>query len=555
MAEAQRQQENAFNRATQAFSKGRLSEAEAQLRQIIGADPNFHPAYFQLGLIAEQVGKRDLAIDLLAHACRLDPDSGQYHWVVGELLRRAGRLDEAVTAGERAIKLSPDVADAFYNLGLIRSDRGETEAAEYCYRRAIGIDAKHTTAANNLGSLLENRGDIEGAYAAYRQAVEADSKNAEAQNNLGALLSADGDLEEARKRFKAAIRAKPHFVHAHYNLSSLKTYKEDDGHLKSLHDLQAVSNQLAPEERHRLYFALGKALEDIGNHDEAFDAYQAGNQMKRDSFQYDDKESKRSVSLIKSYFTKSCFQDTATEIEDDTPIFVLGMPRSGTTLVEQILASHAKVFGAGELDDLSNILEAGPEQGGVFLSKLENLEVFDWKALGSAYIQALRSYSSDAPHVTDKMPANFFLIGAIHQMLPNAKIVHVKRDPMDTCFSNYTRLFNATMLFAYDLKELGRYYCSYEQLMAHWAEVLPEGRIHHVQYEDLVAQTETHVRALLEYCRLEWDDACLRFYENKRNVKTASIAQVRRPIYKASVARWKRFEAHLEPLRKEIYGS
>ena len=231
------------------------------------------------------------------------------------------------------------------------------------------------------------------------------------------------------------------------------------------------------------------------------------------------------------------------------PIFVLGMPRSGTTLTEQIIASHQQVYGAGELHDILQLVnhpkEGAPE--GYPLS-LKGIIPADLKMLGEKYVAGLQARKPEARHITDKMPANFNCLGMIHLMLPNAKIVHVKRNPVDTCLSCFTRLFNKSQYQSYDLTEIGRYYRNYSILMDHWRAVLPPGSFYEVQYEDLVADNENQARALIKYCGLEWDDACLESHKTERSIRTASVTQVRQPIYNTSVERWRKYEKHLRPL-------
>ena len=302
--------------------------------------------------------------------------------------------------------------------------------------------------------------------------------------------------------------------------------------------------------RIRYWFALGKAREDVGHYDEAFAAYAEGNRLQHELLPCDEARADAMLERLTTVFDRDFFA-ARREVRgcDKAPIFIVGMPRSGTTLLEQILASHPAVHGAGELPDLNQVIMDAPARAERrFPDFVPDLQPDDFRRMGEAYAERVWRLAPGAQHITDKMPANFFYIGMIRLMLPNAKIIHAMRDPMDSCFSNFARLFNDTMEFAYDLGTLGRYYVRYIKLMQHWHSVLPAGSILDLRYEHMVADTEGQARRILDYLGLPWDDKCLAFHQNKRHVKTASVAQVRKPIYKTSVARWRRFESHLQRL-------
>jgi tetratricopeptide (TPR) repeat protein len=543
---------HSFQLAEQHKAAGRLAEAETILKQILAAAPNFHPAYHTLGLIAYEVGKLPLAVDLIAKAISIDANVALYHRNIGEMCRRLGRLKEAVAAGQRAIVLTPHDLDAQYNLGLALTDCCEWDASIQAYRRALGLNPKHGLSWNNLGAALEKKGDIEEAETAYTRAVALNPLHYEAQNNLGAIYSAQGRLEEASRCFDEAIKANPDFSEAHFNLSSLKTYHEDDPHLIYLERNLGKAASMPEKARIRYWFALGKAREDVGRFDEAFAAYAEGNRLQHALLPYDEDKANEMLKRVMATFSQEFFAARRPASPDlngsKAPIFIVGMPRSGTTLLEQILSSHPSVHGAGELMDMNEVIMSAAGTDKCFPDFVPGLTVEDFARMGATYRGRVWKLAPDALRITDKMPANFFYIGMIRLMLPNAKIIHAMRDPMDSCFSNYARLFNDTMEFAYDLGTLGRYYARYITLMQHWHEMLPQGSILDLRYEDMVADTEGQARRILDFVGLPWDDNCLAFHENKRHVKTASVAQVRKPIYKTSVARWQRFEKHLQPL-------
>ena len=529
---------------------GQFAAAEAILRHIVDSTPDHHPAWHMLGLIAFEVGKLPLATQLIAHAIQLDGAVALYHRNLGELCRRLGRLDEAVVAGERATALAPNDLDAHYNLGLALTDKTEWDAAIRAYRRALEINPDHGLSWNNLGAALEKKGDMAGAEAAYARAVALNPAHHEAQNNLGAIYSLQGRLEDACRCFEDSIKANPDFIEPHFNLSALKSYRADDPHLLYLERNLAKAGDMPVEARIRYWFALGKAREDVERYDAAFAAYAEGNRLQHELLPCDEARADELLQRLTTVFDRDFFAARRdVRGSDKAPIFIVGMPRSGTTLLEQILASHPAVHGAGELTDLNQVIMESPARADRrFPDFVPDLKPDDYKRMGEAYAERVWRLAPGAQHITDKMPANFFHIGMIRLMLPNAKIIHAMRDPMDSCFSNYARLFNDTMEFAYDLGTLGRYYERYIKLMQHWHSVLPAGSILDLRYEDLVADSEAQARRMLDYLGLPWDDNCLAFHQNKRHVKTASVAQVRKPIYKTSVARWQRFENHLKPL-------
>jgi tetratricopeptide (TPR) repeat protein len=543
-----------FQKAAELEATGNHEGAAQIYRQILNANPNVSAAWHALGVLVFNGGNLQQAFDMFANSVRLEPNNPIYHRNLGEISRRLGKLDQARLCGEAACNLAPKDVDAYYNLGLAYTDSGDFKKAIQAYKKAVKLDPKHGLSWNNLGSAFEQQGDKKSALKAYEKAVALNAQHAEAQNNAGAIYSEQGRLEQARDAFTAAIKARPNFVESHYNLSSLKTYTPDDPHLRMLEAVHAQREKLTATARIRYDFALGKALDDIGRYDRAFAAYDEGNQIQHSLLPMDEARADALQNAILQTFTSEFFKERerwqGAKPRGKTPIFIVGMPRSGTTLLEQILCSHKSVFGAGELTDLNDVVtqitKACADRS--FATGVTLLSKEQFKKIGQDYIERVWNLSPESKFITDKMPANFFYIGLIHLALPNAKIIHAMRDPMDSCFSCFSRLFKDTMEFAYDQGTLGRYYQRYIMLMRHWHRVLPEGSILDLSYEALVADTENEARRVLKFVGLPWDDKCLEFYKNDRLVKTASVAQVRRPIYKTSVARWKYFARHLQPL-------
>lgn len=535
--------------------EGRLAEAEILLKQLLRARPELDAAWHALGLLAYAAGNLPLAAELLAQAIALRGDVGLYQRNMGEILRRMGRLDEAVAAGRRATALMPADVDAQYNLGLALADQSQWAAAIAAYRQALALDPAHGLSWNNLGAALEKSGDRREAESAYARAVQRNPAHFEAQNNLGVLLLEQGKLEAAAECFNAAIAADPDFIEAHFNLSQAKTYTENDPQLQFLESRQASMSAMPAKTRIRYLFALGKGREDVGRYDGAFAAYAEGNRLKHALRPYDETKANTLHDDLMRVFDRQIFERHARSRPDGgvhdqtrkTPVFIVGMPRSGTSLLEQILSSHPDIHGGGELTDLNDVIMAAAPDG-AFPERVAGLGAHDLARLGDAYMKRLEALSGDSLCIIDKMPANYLLIGMIRLMLPDARIIHAMRDPMDSCFSNYARLFSDDMDFAYDLGTLGRYYIRYITLMEHWHAVLPAGYVLDLRYEELVADTAQQTRRLLDFLGLPWHEGCLQFHQNQRSVRTASLAQVRQPIYRTSIARWKHFASHLQPL-------
>jgi tetratricopeptide (TPR) repeat protein len=499
---------------------GRLADAAAICRSVLQAQPDADQAWHLLGVIAQQSGRIGEAIEHFERVVGLAPDVARHHANLGEMYRLAGRFDEAIAVAERAVALDPRLAEPLNNLGRIALVRGRSDQAlDYC-RRAIAIKPDFADAHNNLGSALKDL----------------------------------GRLDEARRAYARAIALDPGAAAVYLNFADLHKFVAGDPHLVAMEALAAKAKSLPAMDRWQLDFALGKAYGDLNDHRRSFQRLLAGNAGKRAHVNYNETSALALFDHIERAFTAELVAAKSGHGDPSPlPIFVLGMPRSGTTLVEQILASHAQVFGGGELNIFYETLQSvrGPDGKPVAGPRL--VAALDGKAfadIGGQYVARVRKLAPAAPHITDKMPYNYHFIGLIHLTLPNATIIHVVRDPVDTCLSCFSKLIELD--YSHDLAELGRYYKRYERLMAHWRRVLPPGRMLEVRYEDVVADLEGQTRRLLDHCGLRFDERCIAFHETQRAVRTASAAQVRQPIYKDSIGRWRRYEEFLGPLLAEL---
>jgi tetratricopeptide (TPR) repeat protein len=433
---------------------------------------------------------------------------------------------------------------------------GRLVEADTLYREILARDPGCAEAAHahfNLGLVLRERGMPEAAITHYIKAIALAPEDAVIHSNLGRLLAELGRIGEARAAFEKAVALSPR-CGAHYlNLVYCDRVAADDAHLPAMEKLVQDQNGLREQDRIDLDFALGKACADIGQHARSFEYLLRGNARKRKLLIYDEGAALGELERIARVFdAKRVRKGKRLGNPSYRPVFIVGMPRSGTSLIEQILASHPRVFGAGELAAFQNVV-AGLQRGDYgalpFPELILNLPGHRFRELGQRYLEVVMPLAQAAARITDKMPGNFRFAGLIHLALPNARIIHVQRDPIDTCLSCFSIQFTAGgSEYSYDLGELGRCYRAYATLMAHWRNVLPAGVMIDVQYEDLVDNPGREARRLLAHCGLEWDERCLSFTGTARPVRTASAAQVRRPIFQSSVGRWRPDTALLQPL-------
>jgi len=535
--------------------RGRLKEASGAYRKALKLLPDHPMLLNNLGNALQLQGKNEEAISCFNAAITQDPDYADAHSNLGNALRELGRVEEAITSYKSAIKIAPDLADTYSNLGTILMELNEVDDAAINYKKAIEIDPGHIEAYNGLGNALSDKGEIEKAVASYYKTIELDPGYSEAYHGLGNALSDRGELVNAIALYRKAIEIEPGYIEAYSSLAKNKKFLEYDDDVRSMETLYA-KERLSEKQKIRLAFSLGKVYEDLGKYEKAMEFIIEATRLERASFDYSISEAEDLFRDIKETFSLKFFSDRMTVGNaDQTPIFILGMPRSGTSLVEQILASHPDVVGAGELNDLLDLILklCATDSSRKFPAFISDLDSGLFNELGKKYIARIRNHSKAAKYITDKMPHNFLRIGFIKAILPNAKIIHLTRDPMDNCLSIFKNYLSRGHTYSNDMTELGQYYNLYLDLMEYWRNTLPDF-IYDLSYEELVDDQEGQVRKLLEYCNLAWDDACLDFHKTRRVVKTASNAQVRRPIYKDSVKLWKRYEKQLQPLIKAIYG-
>ena len=522
-------------------------------RKALAADPEYLESLNNLGAVLNESEQPEDAIKVLLTALRLKPDYAEAHGNIAGAFLCLEQLDKALAGFNRAITLKKDNVEAHIGLARVWQEKGNLIEAERVAEHALALAPEKPEVHTTLGGIYTESGFPEKAAGSYARALALEPDRSSALLGKGNLLMEMGKLGEAEASFRRVLEVDPRNLGARLSLAQVTKAIPGEANLVALVE-EECSGTLSETKALPLNFALGKCYDDIKEYDLAFKHYQEGCRLKRKRIQYSAESNDSLVeNICKVFNSEMVGQLHGGGCLSDVPIFVMGMPRSGTTLTEQIIASHPTVHGAGELPDLLQVASTGanPDASGYPLSLL-GLTQAEYRMLGEKYVTQLRERNPMAPHITDKMPANFNLLGFIYLALPNAKIIHVKRNPVDTCLSAYTRLFSRSQYQSYDLTELGRYYRNYAKLMDHWREVLPVGSFYEVQYEELVADIGTQARALIGYCGLEWDDACLDFHKNERSIRTASVTQVRQPIYNTSVERWRKYESHLGPLLEAL---
>jgi tetratricopeptide (TPR) repeat protein len=497
--------------------EGRLEEAERIYRRVLRDNPKNVDALRLLALLAAEADKPDDAEAMLLRAIAIAPDFHLALLDLGRLRKEQDRFVEALECFDRAIALEPKHPQAHYLRAGALARASFTQEAIESYRRCLAIRPAHQGALLGIGHVLKAVGDYDGAVAAYR----------------------------------TCMRETPGYGETYWSLANLKTYRFDDATVAEMEKRVAEPGGNVQSEVNFL-FALAKAYEDRGDYERAWEYYRRGNGTQRAQVQYDPVQTEAVNDRILAVYTAELVETLRDAGNPDpSPIFILGLPRSGSTLLEQILAAHTDVEGTSELPyigKLASSLNYNRKDGINYPEAMRELAPANVAALGTRYLELARIHRrSGAPRFIDKMPNNFPNAGFIAALLPNAKIIDARRHPLDACLSCWRQLFAKGQNFTYDLTEIGEYYLQYQRMMDHWARVLP-GRVLTVQYEEVVADFDTQVRRLLEFCELPWQDACLRFYDSERPVRTPSAEQVRQPIYDRSVGHFRHYEHHLGEL-------
>lgn len=532
-----------INSVMNLYSLGRYLEAIEKIKELNVIYPNVPLLFNLIGACYKEVGQVAGSVQMFKSAINIKPDYAEAHYNLGAVLEHLGRKNEAIDSYKEAIKILPNYPDAHNNLGTLFHDLGELEMAIESFEWAIAYKFDFAEAHNNLGNVFNDFGRVEDSINCFKKALEFDSSYAKAYFNLATAFNDLGNREECHKYIKKLIVLKPFWGEAHLLLSRIKKYKKNDPHLLKMHSIIS-RNDLDLRDKIGLNFALAHAYEKLVNPKEQFKYLNEANRLRKKEANYSFDIDQNRFSRIKELFELTPVPIIKFSLKSVAfkPIFIVGMPRSGTSLVHQIIASHSEVYGAGELTVLSPIINQ-------FFKEYDNKIGFTEKgllAIREKYFGYISKLNISKNIIVDKMPLNFRHIGFILSAMPEAKIIHMNRDPMATCWSIYKYYFNGNH-YAYDQNDLANYYGLYRDLMNFWNKKFPNA-ICDFCYEDLTVNQEEETRKLLEYCELDWDENCIEFYKNTGAVKTTSALQVRQKMYQGSSEVWKKYEEYLQPL-------
>jgi Tfp pilus assembly protein PilF len=570
------------------YEQRKFKDAIDYYRKAIAQRPQMSEAYNNLGNALRVVGDIEGAMQAYENALTHRAVYPEVYNNLGTLLQQTRKLEEAEHALRKAVQQNPRYIEAQNNLALnliaqkkevealrilgdtlkmspkhvptlittarLQLRRNAVMAAEQAINLVLKVEPENAEALALQGQVFHETDRYEDAIRVLEKALEKNPDNPEARNFYGVALKSVGRLDEARDHIIDALRKNDTMYGAYANLNDLVDFSTGVGE-ELFHRMEAIFEKVPNHEAEfmlPLHYAYAKALDDRKEHEKALEHYIIGGRMKRKQLDYTESETFGFFDSIRATYTKELFENRPFDgIDDDRFVFIVGMPRSGSTLLEQIVSSHPDVFGAGEVKYLSRALGQlrdrfpGMPKYPELQAKISPAQM---ELVGKSYQEALAQGAGNAKRITDKLLTNYFFLGFINLLFPKARVINTMRDPVDTCLSGFTKLFKDDMPHSYDLTELGHYYGKYRELMEHWREVLPEGFMTTVVYEDVVADTEGQARRIIEFLGLDWNDKCLEFHKSDRPVKTASVAQVRKPIYKSSVKRWAKYGKGLQPL-------
>jgi tetratricopeptide (TPR) repeat protein len=544
--------------AVQHHQAGRLQAAEQIYRQVLAVQPNHADAIHLLGVIASQAGKHEVAVEYIGRAITLNGSAAVFHNNLGLAYSALGRIPLAITCYRRALQLKPGYAEAHNNLGVALRDQGRLEEAVACCRRALELKPDYVDAHNNLGTAFKEQGKLDEAVACWQRILEMKPGYAGAHYNLGIVREEMGDFQGAEESFRAALRHNSRFAPAHRSLAKVlggKLPEQDLAVQRRLLEQGPASGEpgaLTDAHRLLLHFGLAQVLDARGEYAEAAEHLARGNSLqladwRRRGQEYDPQAHESFVTRMTMVCTPDFFQRVCGfGLESELPVFVVGLPRSGTTLIEQILASHSQVFGAGEISLLPDTVAALGGEGADPVEGLRQLDCQTAGRLAARHLERLRGLSPAALRIVDKMPSNYLDLGLLAAIFPRAKLIHCRRDLRDAAVSCWMTHFQEVR-WANDERHIASRFHQYQRILEHWRKVLPVPLLE-VDYEETVADVEGVARKLVAWCGLEWEPRCLEFHRTKRPVKTASNVQVRRPVYGTSVGRWEHYEAALASL-------
>ena len=528
------------------FNNGNLEDAEQIAKSITKNFPEHPFAWKVLGIIYKETSRNLEALNICQNVVALSPQDAEAHYNLGVIFKELGNLEDAEACYMRAISLKTDFAEAYNNLGNILKEQGRLDKAEDSYKKAVALKTDFAEAYNNLGITLHELGLLKKAGLYYRKAIKLNTNFAEAYNNLGAILLDLGETEKAEEKFRKAIKYKHEYAEAHRNLSIVKSYNYQDEQYLKMQELYSDKN-ISEEQRCHINFGLANACEDLENFEQAFKHYNEGNKIRKKLLGYNISQDIKIFKQLKtSYFKIEQISKKQDIFEErPVPIFIVGMNRSGTTLIEQIISSHSQVMGAGELPFVAQFGET-LARGQV---DINNFSLINFR---KKYLIELKNISNFNTFITDKNPHNFYYIGLLNAAFPEAKILHVKRNPAAVCWANYKQYFVSKKIgYCYSLNDIIKYHSLYENLITFWKKNLPN-TIYDVDYELITLKQEEETRKLIDYIGLKWEDKCMSPQENTRSISTASNIQVRKKIYQGSSQKWKKYQPFLNGVLDDL---
>lgn len=570
------------------YRRGEIGAAGEAFREALKVNPEFARGHFNLGILFKDQGEYLTALEHFQRVVQLVPSWFEAVSNCGFALDSLGRVDESIACFENALKLQPDNVQVMLALGAALMKLQSYPQALLCFQRALQRNSLDEILQNKVGIALQHVGDCDAAIDCFQRAVKLRRDFVPAYINLGHALTTQTKFDEALAAFNLALEFSPGNSAIVAGIANV--YEKQGDYEKSYEVLKPLIDEgvedvelavqfglisnwlsrqadacrfmehllerqdLSLDAQRRLHFGLGHLYDKLECYDKAFSHFRSGNDLNEANPNHLAENAKLVDRIIATFHQTFLDRAPRSSVTSDRPIFIVGMPRSGTSLIEQILASHPQVYGAGELLKLWDVVGSLPgKTGGVeYPECIGDLSGNQLDAVANDYLACLSRLSIGAGRITDKMPSNFFHLGLIALLFPGARVIHCLRDPVDTCLSSYFQDFSGRHTYSTNLELLGRYYRDYQRLMAHWRQVMPIPMIE-INYEEVVGDLESGSRRLVEYCGLKWSDQCLRFYETKRIINTASYDQVRKPIYRSSVARWKHYEKHLSPLMRTLF--
>ncbi len=532
-------------------SRGQYETAIQKFMQAIKLNPSYAEAHFNKGIVLRDLNHTSEAIKSYQNAVNIKKDYPEAHNNLANVYFHLKSFGPSIEHYELAIKYNPSFAEAYKNLGIVYRAIERYDKAGENFDKALSINPDFVLATNYRGLVYQDMGQHDDAIKFYDKALQLNPNIVDAINNLGLVYREKNQIKDAIKAFEKAIKLNPNFANAYYNLiHGIKEYQATDKQVKTIHSLLEAEN-LSKDDRILLNFTLAKVNEDLGKNKTFFKYLNEANKLRRKKLNYSfgQSQDQKLFKEIKNIFNDKSPLTIENNLDQSTSIkliFIVGMPRSGTSLVEQIISSHPEVYGAGELNAIGRLCV--PLVFNKSLSKANKISEQAIKSIRSNYLDLLARFDSQERIITDKAPLNFRFIGHILSAFPEAKIIHLKRDPVAICWSiyksNWSGLGNS---FSYNMDDLVNYYGLYENLMGFWHQKFPE-KIYDINYEKLTTHQESESKKLINYCGLDWDQNCLEFYKNTRVVKTASSLQVRQKMYQGSSEAWKEYESYIKPL-------